>query len=245
MSGFKLSDPFATNNTLLPKAPDWEDAPLGMTVHTLPMASELAQADERRTRIGRLKMLGVLLVCEAPVIASYFTYYVVRPEGRRNHGELIEPQRPLPALQVQQLDGSKISLQSLKGQWLLISVADAQCDQACQKHLYFQRQLREALGPEKSRIDWVWLATGDAPLPDTLKSALGQATVLRVDEKTLSAWLEPAAGKNISEHLYVVDPLGNWMLRFQPGIDMVSASKAKKDLERLLRASAFWDTPGR
>jgi hypothetical protein len=42
-------------------------------------------------------MLAVLLVCAAPVIASYFTYYVVRPEGRRNYGELIDPQRPLPA----------------------------------------------------------------------------------------------------------------------------------------------------
>ena len=41
-------------------------------------------------------MLLVLLVCAAPVIASYFTYYVVRPEGRRNYGELIEPQRPFP-----------------------------------------------------------------------------------------------------------------------------------------------------
>jgi hypothetical protein len=49
----------------------------------------------------------------------------------------------------------------------------------------------------------------------------------------------------VQDHLYVVDPMGNWMMRFAPGIDLASASQAKKDLDRLLRASAFWDTAGR
>ena len=55
--------------------------PLAFTVHSLP-SPELAEPT-RRTARGRLKMLLVLLVCAAPVIASYFTYFVVRPEGRR------------------------------------------------------------------------------------------------------------------------------------------------------------------
>jgi hypothetical protein len=190
-------------------------------------------------------MLAVLLVCASPVIASYFTYYVIRPEGRRNHGELINLQRTLPTLEVSKLNGEKVALNSLKGQWLLVSVADAACDEACQKHLYFQRQLRESLGKEKDRIDWVWLATGDAPVDDKLMPALSQATVLRANQQSISEWLQPAAGRQLPEHLYVIDPMGNWMMRFPPGIDLASAAKAKKDLDRLLRASAFWDTPGR
>ena len=67
------------------------DEPLGLTVHSLPAPQEVLASDARRTARGRLRMLAVLLVCAAPVIASYFTYYVIRPEGRRNHGELIEP----------------------------------------------------------------------------------------------------------------------------------------------------------
>ena len=51
----------------------------------------------RRTTSGRWKMILVLLVCALPVIASYFTYYVIRPQGRSNYGELIDPQRPLPS----------------------------------------------------------------------------------------------------------------------------------------------------
>ena len=246
MSGSKLSDPVSN-----PKSPplaeraQWEDAPLGMTVHTLPNPNEVVLVDEKRTRAGRWKMLAVLLVCASPVIASYFTYYVIRPEGRRNHGELINLQRNLPSLEVSKLSGEKVSLTSLKGQWLLISVADAACDEACQKHLYFQRQLRESLGKEKDRIDWVWLATGDAPVDDKLMPALSQATVLRVNQQSIAEWLQPAAGLQLSEHLYVIDPMGNWMMRFPPGIDLAAAAKAKKDLDRLLRASAFWDTPGR
>ena len=65
------------------------DHPLGLTVYDLPEPQAVAQADEQRTAQGRWRMLMVLLVCAAPVIASYFTYYVIRPEARRNHGELI------------------------------------------------------------------------------------------------------------------------------------------------------------
>ena len=246
MSGSKLSDPASTPKTLPPAEPaQREDAPLSMTVHTLPNPHEVVMVDEKRTRAGRWKMLAVLLVCASPVIASYFTYYVIRPEGRRNHGELIQPQRILPAMEVSKLNGDKVALNSLKGQWLLVSVADAACDEACQKHLYFQRQLRESLGKEKERIDWVWLATGDAPIDEKLMPALSQATVLRVSSESISEWLQPAVGRQLSEHLYVVDPMGNWMMRFPPGIELAAAAKAKKDLDRLLKASAFWDTPGR
>ena len=100
MSGSKLSDPASNPKSPSPaETAQWEDAPLGMTVHTLPNPDEVVLVDEKRTRAGRWKMLAVLLVCASPVIASYFTYYVIRPEGRRNHGELIQPQRSLPAME--------------------------------------------------------------------------------------------------------------------------------------------------
>ena len=41
--------------------------PLGMTVYDLPLPAEVVQADAKRTRMGRLKMLLVLLACAAPV----------------------------------------------------------------------------------------------------------------------------------------------------------------------------------
>ena len=199
----------------------------------------------QRTARGRLKMLAVLLVCAAPVIASYFTYYVIRPEGRRNFGELIDPQRPLPALAAAQLDGKPVGLPALRGQWLLVSVAGGACGPACEKHLYLQRQVREGLGKDKDRLDWVWLVNDDAPVRDALLPALRQAMVLRVNGAQLAQWLAPASGQALDDHLYLVDPLGNWMLRFPAGLDRSSAPRAKRDIERVLRASASWDEAGR
>ena len=69
-----------------------------------------------------------------------------------------------------------------------------------------------------------------------------EATVLQVDGVALAQWLQPAPGQRLSDHLYVVDPLGNWMMRFPANVD---PKQAKRDLDRLLRASSFWDKAGR
>jgi hypothetical protein len=216
------------------------DEPLTLTVHSLPRAD--APDTSAATRAGRWKMLLLLLVCASPVIASYFTYYVIRPEGRRNYGELIDPQRPLPDLVAIDASGKEVPLTRLKDQWLFISVADSVCDDACQKHLFLQRQLRETLGKDKDRLDWVWLRTGSRDLAEPLRQATAAATVLHVDATALAAWLQPAPGHRLEEHLYVVDPIGNWMMRFPAQAD---PKQVKRDLDRLLRASAFWDKAGR
>jgi hypothetical protein len=222
------------------------DAPLAMTVHDLPAPADVAQADERRTRSGRIKMLILLLVCLAPVIASYVTYYFIRPTGpTRNHADLIQPARDLPQVQARDLQGAAVPLSSLKGQWLIVAVAGGACDEACQKNLYFQRQLREMQGKDKERIDRVWLVSDDAPVPAALQPALAQATVLRVAPEVLQAWLAPANGQQLQDHLYLIDPMGNWMMRFPAHMDIDKASKVKRDLERLMRASNSWDNAGR
>ena len=218
-----------------------QDEPLGLTVHAMPVPGH----DGPRNTAGRWKMIAVLLVCASPVLLSYFTYYVIRPEGRRNYGELIDPQRPLPDVRTLTSDGKAGALTALKGQWLLMSVASASCDQACQQRLYFQRQLREALGKEKDRVDWVWLINDDAAIDKRLLPALASSTVLRVPADGLVRWLMPAAGQRLEDHLYLVDPLGNWMMRFPANMDAAGAAKAKRDLDRLVRASSSWDKAGR
>ncbi|MBX3653038.1 MAG: hypothetical protein KIS62_17295 [Ramlibacter sp.] len=246
MSGTNSSHPDAGDR----RPPEAFDEPLGLTVHSMPTPQEAAAGSAGRTLRGRWQMMAVLLVCAAPVVASYFTYYVVRPEGRRNYGELIEPQRPLPDLTGTTPAGQPVNLRSLKGQWLLVSVAGGACDAACEKHLYLQRQLREGLGKDKDRVDWVWLVPDATPVREALLPALRQATVLRVDPTQLAQWLTPSAGHQLHDQLYLVDPLGNWMMRFPPvnlaaKVDASSAARIKKDLERVLRASASWDEAGR
>jgi hypothetical protein len=244
MSGFKLSDP-SSNSNFKPKTDSpSSDHPLGLTVHSMPDL-QAGSNGVARTRHGRWKMLAVLLVCAAPVIASYFTYYVLRPDNIRSFGELITPQRPTPPFVATTLEGQTAQLQALKGQWLLVSVAGGACDAMCQNHLYLQRQLRETLGKEKDRLDWVWLVNDDVPVLDSMKPALKGATVLRLPADKLTTWLQASQGHQLSEQLYLVDPMGNWMMRFPPGFNAEAAMKAKRDIERVLRASASWDNAGR
>jgi hypothetical protein len=236
MSGSNSSAPALPAST-----PPETAEPLGLSVHTMPVPQLEGGA---RTRSGRLKMILVLLVCAAPVIASYLSYYVVRPGARSNYGELIEPMRSLPsaqALPLTTLQGQPVDPASLRDQWLLVVVADGRCDSVCENLLYAQRQLRESMGKDKDRLDRVWLVTGEAPRP-ALLPALAQATVLRTEAAAVAQWLQPAAGQPLGAHLYLVDPMGNWMMRFPPQFD---PAKVKSDLSRLLRASAFWDTEGR
>lgn len=218
---------------------------LDLTVHSLPEPGPAMAQDAARTRAGRWKMIAILLICAAPVVASYLTYYVVRPEGRRNFGELIDPQRPLPEQTVPALDGQPVNLQSLKGQWLLLKVGGGACDPACLQQLYLQRQLRESLGKDRERVDRVWLISDEAPVDPALHAGLMDATVLRVPPTVLAGWLAPAAGRQLADHLYLVDPLGHWMMRFPAELDVAGAGRAKRDLERLMRATASWDQAGR
>lgn len=227
---------------------------LNFSIHSLP-SPDAAARDPERTRRGRRYMLAVLLVCAAPVVASYFAFFFgLRPHSRTNYSDLIVPSRPLPAsLPLSRLSGTRVSADSLRGQWLLVVVSGGACNTACEHELWLQRQLHEGLGAEKDRVDKIWLVDDAAePRPETLH-AIGAAegaaqagwtpaTVLRVDRAALSAWLEPAPGRALEDHVYVVDPNGDWMMRAPADAD---PPRFKRDVEKLLRVSAGWDRPGR
>ena len=237
MSGSKSSAPASDPRVGVDPA-----SALGLTVHSMPTPD----LTTRRTASGRLKMLLVLAVCAAPVLASYFTYFVIRPQGRTNYSELITPPRELPkTLALRSLAGEPVAATRLHGQWLMVVVAGGACDAPCEKQLYLQRQLREPLGRERDRVDKIWLITdAAAPRPELMAaiSAGDPATVLRVDAESLAQWLSPAPGQQLVDHLYLVDPMGQWMMRSPVDPD---PAQLKRDLERLLRASASWDNPGR
>lgn len=219
--------------------------PIGLTVYDLPQQTSSSLAESSRKRGGRFYMLLVLLACAAPVLLSYLTYYVIRPEGRVQHGELIEPQRTLPAWSTTDLQGKEVPLANLKGQWLLVAVASGECGEKCERVLFVQRQLHKLLNKESDRMDRVWFVNDQAvPQKELLKSIEG-ATVLRAPAEQLSQWLVPANGRALEEHLYLVDPMGNWMMRFNYPEDAKTVADMKRDLERLMRASASWDKPGR
>jgi hypothetical protein len=192
--------------------------------------------DQARKR-GRWKLLAVLLVCASPLILSYLTYYVIKPQGRTNYGTLIDPRvHPIPALASTSLDGKPAALDNYKGKWILLKVGAGECLEACRKQLFAMQQLRTMQGKARERIERVWLVTDATPLDTMLMREFDGTHLLRADGAAVAKWLPVDAGTTAAEHLYLIDPLGNLMMRFpkdpEPG-------KVHKDIAKLLKASAI------
>jgi len=121
---------------------------------------------------GQRRTLIVLaLLFFAPLALAFYLYYGLawRPGGRVNHGDLIEPPRPLPelTLPVEGADGAGAGQGAtvtrpdfLKGKWTLLYVGPGGCAARCQTELYNTRQVRTALGRDMSRVQRVFIADG-------------------------------------------------------------------------------------
>ncbi|WP_332851284.1 SCO family protein [Duganella sp. S19_KUP01_CR8] len=195
---------------------------------------------------GRWKLLLVLAVCAAPLVGSYLTYYVIKPKGGvTNFGALIDPRdHPIPAMASTTLDGKPATLENYKGKWIMLKVGPSDCKQDCQDQLFAMRQLRTMQGKEMERIERVWMITDDQPLDTVLMRVNDGTRMLRAPAAVIDKWLplEQGAGDRVSDHVYLIDPLGNLMMRFPKGAvssDTEKVKKVHKDIYKLLKASAI------
>ena len=207
-------------------------------------AQQTPQTEQVTT--GRWKMLAVLAVCAGPIIASYITYYFIKPEGRTNYGALIDPrQYPIPAMASTTLDGKPQGLDAYKGKWIMLKVGPSDCAQDCQDQLFAMRQLRTMQGKDADRIERVWLITDNQPLDTMLLRVNDGTRMLRAPAAVVEKWLPLEAGQGAdraSDHVYLIDPLGNLMMRFPKGSvssNIEQVKKVNKDLVKLLKASAI------
>ncbi|MDB5807657.1 MAG: hypothetical protein JWN73_4979 [Betaproteobacteria bacterium] len=188
-------------------------------------------------RTGRIKMLLILLVCAAPIIASYVTYYFLKPQGRTNYGELVMPVKPVPAAQLRTLDGKPYDFAALQGKWVMLTVDGGACpENTCVKKLYKMRQVRATQGKDADRVELAWLIDDEAQLETRVIRAYDATHMLRASGAPLLSALPPAPGGALRDHIYLIDPLGNLVLRFPK--DAIP-EKMKKDLERLLKYSGI------
>lgn len=187
-------------------------------------------------RKGRWKLFAVIAICASPLIASYLSYYVIKPEGRTNYGALIDPRaHPIPpALATVTIDGKPAALNDYKGKWIMLQVGEADCQDPCRKRLHDMRQLRLAQGKDMDRIERVWLVTDDKPLETVLMREYDGTRMLRAKPEAVQAWLPAETGTLPADHIYMIDPLGNLMMRFPKDAD---PNKMKKDISKLLKAS--------
>jgi hypothetical protein len=191
----------------------------------------------KRTSAGRWKLFAVLAVCAAPIVISYFTYYVIKPGGRTNYGTILDPRLyPMPKLGGNLLGGEAKELDAYMGKWIMLQIDSATCAEACQKKLLDMRQLRLTQGKEMDRLERVWLVTDDQAVDTVLIRAFDGMHILKVNLNALKSWLPIEPDTQLQDHIFMIDPRGNLMMRFPKNAD---PQKMKKDIAKLLRASAI------
>jgi hypothetical protein len=192
---------------------------------------------DKRTSSGRWKLFAVLAVCASPMLLSYLTYYVIKPEGRTNYGTILDPRLyPLPQLGGILLGGEAKELDAYKGKWIMLQVDSGSCTQSCEKKLLDMRQLRLMQGKGMDRVERVWLINDEQAVDTVLMRSFDGTHMIRVDASTLKKWLPSEENTQVNEHIFMIDPLGNLMLRFPKDAD---PQKMKKDISKLLKASAI------
>ncbi|MEO8143665.1 MAG: hypothetical protein ABI654_05575 [Betaproteobacteria bacterium] len=176
-----------------------------------------------KRKLGRIKLALLVAFFLLPIGASWVVWrFDLAPGVAGNYGTLLPP-RPtaLPPLA------------ALKGKWVLVQFDGGACDAACERKHYFMRQVRRAQGKEMNRIARLWLVTDSVrPSPGLLAAIEGTSIVFQ--GAALAAQFP--ADDSVSEHIYLVDPLGNLMMRFPREPD---PARVIKDLQRLLKASSF------
>ena len=184
-------------------------------------------APSRQARNGRRTLLVLAAVMLAPIIASYAVYYMFPREPRANYGLLL-PTGPAPAIAGTRPDGSPFHLEDLRGRWVMLASGNGDCDAACERKLYATRQARTMQGKEQDRVVRAWFVLDDTAPSAALLARHPGLIVVRVPVTAL-ANLPGGAGP-----IYVIDPLGNLVLRYPDDSDIKGIAR---DLARVLMAS--------
>ena len=191
-------------------------------------------SEKSQTNRSNLTLWLILAICVLPIAASTVLYFSWTPKQFVNHGELLEPV-PLAQVSLSRADGSRFAFNELDGQWAFVSVDDAACDENCLRKLYLMRQIRLTQGKNTDRIERVWLVRdGKQPASQTLRDYAGMRTILLSPRESLSLF---PADHSRQEYIYLIDPIGNLMMRFPRDVD---PSRMKKDIAKLLRVSSGW-----
>ncbi|MDX3907969.1 MAG: hypothetical protein QHC78_19965 [Pigmentiphaga sp.] len=197
-----------------------------------------------RKKRSLFSLYAVLIVCAAPVVAAALVYFLDwGPRGPgSNYGHLVEPQRPVPdasQLQLTDLDGTPFDLRSLAGKWVMVTADSGACGEECAKKLYIMRQTHASTGKNVARIERVWLILDDEPVPTMVIRAYEGTHMVRANAAQAARFLALPAdvspgGPALRQHIWLIDPLGNQMLRFPENPD---PTRLRKDIGKLLHAS--------
>lgn len=199
------------------------------------MSTTGTNVDHAALRARNLKTVGALAALFLlPLVASFLMYFGgYRPQGQSSYGELIDPPRPLPAITLPRMEGEPARVPA-PGQWLLVYVGDGACGGECRRALYVMRQTRLALNQNMARVDRALLATRGCCDAAFLSGEHPGLEVLDATGATAQPLLEALPDAQAGSFIYVVDPLGNLVMRHDAASD---PRGLLADLKKLLKLS--------
>ncbi len=188
---------------------------------------------------SRLTMIGLFLAFFGPIFLAMFLYShleIWHPARYSNHGELLSPIHRLEFLDAIDDDtGQPVDLARIKGRWTYVYVGKGGCDLYCQASLFKIRQTRLLLGRELQRVQYLFLALDDAAARAADALADEHPRMMRTRVRQGRAEAQAAAlGQHPQGNLYLIDPLGNLVMRYGPD---AQARGILKDIHKLLRVS--------
>lgn len=198
---------------------------------------------KQTSKRGRNSIILLVVLFVAPVVISTVMYLNIgslNTKGVSNHGDLISPPRPLPAFSFDKLEGGKLDSEYLKHKWTLVYIDSGECDAVCRDSIYKIRQIRLATGDGMRRIQRLLLLTdtkGQDALRTYLKDYEGMETGIAVGAAAQNLFSEFAVDDKkvpAAKRIYIIDPIGNLMMKYDPGAEPKGIIK---DLNRLLKFS--------
>lgn len=217
-----------------------------MTTHEAHHPGALPSAGHGQRRRSMWPLYTIVLMSLAPVVAACLAYFVpqsgLRPDGHNNYGRILEPQRPMPsaqALPLATLEGRPFNLESLRGQWVLVSADDAACPESCVRKLFILRNSHASQGKNVERLSRIWFVTDDSAVPQAVLDAYAGTHMVRADPAALASFLTAdRSGQQgidaLRNHMWIIDPLGNLMMEFPPDADPI---EVRDDIIKLLKRS--------
>lgn len=190
---------------------------------------------------NKLKLAVLVALFAAPVVLSFALYRMDwRPARMNNYGELVQPAKPIEDVTLRTLAGEPVRFRELQTKWALLYFVSGDCDAACERSLYTMRQVHVAQGRESDRVQRLLVLTtpaaGDrlAPTAEKYPGITVLTGEARAVEALVSQFAQPKVDPVAADRIYLLDPLGNWMMSYPAGAD---PSGMRKDLSRLLRVS--------
>lgn len=194
----------------------------------------LVTPELRRKNLRTVGALAALFF--VPLLVSFWMYYgsAWRPAASTNHGELLEPARPLPHVDLRDAAGTFAPANVLSEKWALVYVGDGQCNEACRNSLYFMRQTRLSLNNEMTRVARVFLAAEQCCNREFLEREHSGLIVLDATGPEARDLVNAFPQTDRAQSLFIVDPLGNLVMRYDVRED---PKGLLTDLKKLLKLS--------